>query len=121
MSKIVRVRPGKFQSTIGFIAGCIFCLIGLFVVIPRAGTFGIVWTIFAFLITITMGMNAFSKRKIASHTVEIDEELEDIDLSNFYTESEVEERLIHLKELYDKNLITENEYTAKKADILKKL
>ncbi len=121
MSRLVHIRPGKFQSTIGFIAGCIFCLIGLFVVIPRAGAFGYVWTIFAFLITVTMGMNAFTKQKVATQTIEIEDELEDIDLSNFYTKSEVEERLVHLKELYDKSLITEAEYTAKKQEILKRL
>ena len=121
MSKIVSIRPGKFQSIIGFIAGCIFCSIGIFVVIPRAGAFGYVWTIFAILITVTTGMNAFTKRGLATHTVELEDELKDVDLRNFYTESEVEERLIHLKEIYEKSLITEAEYTAKKAEILKKL
>jgi flagellar motor component MotA len=121
MSKSIKIRPGKFQSTIGFIAGCIFCCIGIFVVIPRAGTFGYIWTIFAILITITTGMNAFTKHGVATQTIEIDEELTDVDLRNFYTESEVEERLVHLKELFEKSLITESEYTAKKAEILKRL
>jgi hypothetical protein len=121
MGKIVKIRPGKFQSIIGFIAGCIFCGIGFIVILPKGGVFGYVWTIFAVLITVTMGMNAFTKRGAATQTVEVDAELEDIDLRNFYTESEVEERLIHLKELYEKSLITESEYTNKKAEILKKL
>lgn len=121
MSKILKIRPGKFQSIIGFIAGCIFCLIGIFVVIPRAGLFGYIWTIFAVLITITTGMNAFSKHGIATQTVEIENGLEDVDLSNFYTQSEVEERLIQLKELHEKELITDEEYAAKKAQVLKRL
>lgn len=121
MSKLLKIRPGRFQSMIGFFAGCIFCLIGIFVVIPRAGAFGYVWTVFAFLFTAIMGMNAFAKHGVTAQTVEVDEELTDIDLSNFYTESEVEERLIHLKELFDKSLITETEYTVKKAEILKRL
>lgn len=121
MSKLLRIRPGKFQSIIGFIAGCIFSLIGIFVVIREAGAFGYVWTIFAILITITMGMNAFTKHGVTTHTVDIEGELTDIDLRNFYTESEVEERLLHLKELYEKSLITEAEYAAKKAEILKRL
>lgn len=121
MSKLIKIRPGKFQSIIGFIAGCIFCCIGVFVVIPRAGAFGVVWTLFAILITITTGMNAFTKHGLTAQTIEIDEELTDVDLRNFYTESEVEERLVHLKELFEKSLITETEYTAKKAEILKRL
>ena len=44
MSKKIHVRPGKGQSKVGFIAGILFCVIGLFVVIPMFGPFGIVWT-----------------------------------------------------------------------------
>lgn len=121
MNRRITVRPGKFQSTIGFIAGCIFSLVGIFVVIPNTGIFGIVWTLFAVLITVTMGMNAFSKKKISTQTIEIEDDIQDVDLSHFYTESEVEERLIHLKELFDKNLINEAEYSAKKEEILKRL
>lgn len=119
MSKKISVRPGKFQSTIGFIAGCIFCLIGMFIVIPRSGVFGVIWTLFAVLITVTTGMNAFTKKSTATQTIEIEEDLPDTDLRNFYTESEVEERLILLKDLYDRDLITETEYSKKKAEILK--
>ncbi len=119
MGKKISVRPGKFQSTIGFIAGCIFCLIGIFIIIPRTGAFGIVWTLFAALSTVTTGMNAFAKKSIATQTIEIEEDLPDTDLRNFYTESEVEERLVLLKDLYDRGLITESEYGEKKAEILK--
>ncbi len=119
MSKRISIRPGKFQSTIGFIAGCIFCLIGIFIVIPRGGVFGIVWTLFAALITLTTGMNAFTKKSVPTQTIEIEEDFTDPDLRNFYTESEVEERLVLLKDLYDKGLITEDEYCKKKVEILK--
>ena len=44
MSKKIHVRPGKSQSKAGFVVGIIFCLIGLFVVIPIFGLFGILWT-----------------------------------------------------------------------------
>ena len=44
MSKKIHIRPGKSQSKAGFVVGIIFCLIGLFVVIPTFGIFGIFWT-----------------------------------------------------------------------------
>lgn len=121
MSRRITIRPGKFQSTIGFIVGCVFCIVGVFIIMRGAGAFGIMWTLFAFLITVTNGINAFTKRRVDTQTIEVEDELEDTDLSNFYTESEVEERLIRLKDLFDKSLITQEEYSAKKADILKHL
>ena len=74
MSKKVRIKPGKGQSMMGFIVGILFCLIGVFVVIPSVGLFGIFWTLMALIITITNGMNAFTDKGVASHEIEIDEE-----------------------------------------------
>lgn len=57
MKKKVRVKPSKGQSIVGFIIGICFCAIGAFVVIPLAGAFGIVWTLFAGLITVMNAIN----------------------------------------------------------------
>ncbi|MDD5935587.1 MAG: SHOCT domain-containing protein [Clostridiales bacterium] len=121
MSKRITVRPGKFQSTIGFIMGCIFCVVGIYILTRDFGFTGIIWTLFAILITVSCGMNAFHKNNVNLQSYEVEGELADTDLSNFYTESEVEERLIRLKDLYDHKLITEFEYTTKKAEVLKHL
>lgn len=43
MRKRVTYRPGKAQGAFGTIWGGIFVLIGLFVVIPTFGPFGIIW------------------------------------------------------------------------------
>ena len=51
MSKKIYVKPSKSQSKIGFVAGIIFCLLGIFLVIPTFGPFGICWTLIAVLIT----------------------------------------------------------------------
>lgn len=68
-----------------------------------------------------MGMNVFYSRPQKSTASESEEDEDGIDLRNFYTESEVEERLVHLKELYEKKLITQEEYTRKKVEVLKHL
>lgn len=44
MSKKIKVRPGKTQSKAGFVVGIMFCLIGVFMFIPMAGPFGLLWT-----------------------------------------------------------------------------
>ena len=71
----IRVKPGKAQSMVGFFVGIVFCLIGVFAVIPAAGLFGIFWTVMAGIFTVSNGMNAFSYRCVASHEFVIENEV----------------------------------------------
>lgn len=116
MGKRIKVKPGKAQSMMGFFVGIIFCGIGLFVVIPTAGVFGLFWTIIAVVGTITNGINAFSEKGVATHSIEIE------DTDNFVKQEEsIESRLNKLKNLYHQNLITSEEYEKKKNELLKEL
>ena len=58
--KSVKVKPGKTQSKIGFVAGLLFVVIGVVVAIPTFGLFGVVWTAFAGLIAFSHFKNAFT-------------------------------------------------------------
>lgn len=118
MKRVLKVKPSRFQSLICFIAGCIFFLVGCFVVIPKAGLFGYVWTLFALLLTITQGVNAFTKKGAATQTLEIEDSIEEDMINETFSDDEVEKRLRKLKDLYEKNLITREEYQKKKAEIL---
>lgn len=113
MKKDVRVRPGKAQSVMGLIVGCIFVCIGLFIVIPTFGLFGLLWTGIAIAITVINGINAFSDKGIATSHIEIQEDQEN-DTSN----NSIEERLKKTDELYQKGYITKAEYEQKRSDIL---
>ena len=115
MAKKIHVRPGKGQSKFGFIVGIIFCLIGLVVVVPTFGLFGLLWTAVACYITYVNYRNGFTDKKIDSHVIEIDESEEKQE------EESVEERLKKLQSLYDQALITRDEYEQKKKDILEDL
>ena len=141
MSKKIHVRPSGAQSKLGFAVGIVFCLIGLFVVIPIFGPFGIVWTAIAGFITYSHWRNGYTDRKIDTHVIEI----EDTDPDNVtvtshrgfgtsYTVSgdrsnssgytngnDIENRLKSLQSLYDQRLITKEEYEEKKQDILNEL
>lgn len=44
MKRKIWVRPGKTQSVAGIIIGIVFLLIGIFMVIPTFGPFGLLWT-----------------------------------------------------------------------------
>ena len=137
MSKKVRIKPGKTQSMIGVIAGILFCLIGVFAVIPSAGLFGVFWTLMALVITVTNGINAFTDKGVASHEIVIDDDKHDgdkkegsagIDIASNTDAAGMEElkenmelRFQAAEDLYKKGVITREEYEAKRREILKDL
>ena len=110
MSKKVRIKPGRTQSMVGFAVGILFCFIGIFVIIPVFGLFGIVWTLMAVIITITNAVNAFTDKGVTSHEIIIDDD-----------EESIESRLRAAEELYNAGTITEDEYEEKRKEILKDL
>ena len=136
MSKKVRIKPGKTQSMIGVIAGILFCLIGVFAVIPSAGLFGVFWTLMALVITVTNGINAFTDKGVASHEIVIDDDKHDVnkegsagtDIASNTDAAGMEEfkenmelRFQAAEDLYKKGVITREEYEAKRREILKDL
>jgi len=133
MSKRIHVRPGKGQSKVGFGAGIIFCLIGVFIVIPTFGPFGIFWTAIAGWITYVNYRNGFTDKQIDSHLIEIEDDGSDVTVTKHgayqsYSydtkttpEEDVEARLEKLQNLYSRSLITYEEYEQKKKEILDEL
>ncbi len=140
MAKKIHVRPGRGQSKFGFAVGIIFCVIGLFIVVPTFGLFGILWTAVAVYITYVNYRNGFTDKQIDSHVIEVDENGEDITVTSHtgfgrhsysiqgninktdhQEEESVEERLKKLTNLYVQSLITREEYEQKKKEILDEL
>lgn len=66
-SKKIKVKQGKTQSKIGFIVGILFFVLGVFVVIPTFGLFGLIWTGVVAMIAFTNYKNGFSDEGIATH------------------------------------------------------
>ena len=131
MSKKIKVRPGKTQSKAGFVVGIMFCLIGVFMVIPMAGPFGLLWTGAAAWITYSHYRNGFTDRPISNRVIEIEDDGNSItvipDIMGQSNEKHVvpaeavEERLKKLQGLYQQELITEEEYEKKKQEILNEI
>ena len=115
----VTYRPGKSAGVFGIVWGGIFVLIGLFVVIPTFGAFGILWTVGAAAITIFNAYQAFGK---GYQGPEISFE-EDPDAAAAPPEEggAVEQRLQQLRSHYDQRLITQEEYEEKRKEILDQL
>ena len=57
------------------IVGVCFVGIGVFVVVPQAGFFGIIWTLGAFLVTGYHAANIFSSHGVAHEVVDFDTSL----------------------------------------------
>ena len=70
----VTYRPSKAQGAFGMVWGGIFVLIGLVVVIPTFGPFGILWTLAALGITVMNGLHAFGKKYVGPEIRIEDEE-----------------------------------------------
>ena len=140
MARKIHVRPGRGQSKFGFGVGIVFCLIGLFVVIPTFGLFGVFWTAIAGYITYANYRNGFTDKQIDSHVIEIDDNGEDVTVttntglgrhsygisgvsvtSEKTQQESVEERLRKLQRLFDQALSTREEYEQKKKEILEEL
>ena len=125
--KRVRVKPGKAQSTVSFVVGLAFVLVGLVMVVPTFGPFGLLWTGVAVAITVINGLNAFGKKGVP--TMEIYSEEEDEAPSPAREDHDhipstaltTQERLEQLQTLKEAGLLTDEEYRNKREEILKGL
>ena len=109
----VTYRPNKGQAVFAGIVGLIFVGIGLIVVIPAFGPFGI-----AVGSTVMSFYQAFGKKYVGP---EIRIEDEDAPPASPPSAPSVSERLEQLESLRADGLITQEEYQAKREEILKEL
>lgn len=114
--KKIKVKPGKTQSKMGFIVGILFVVLGVFVVIPTFGLFGLIWTGVAAMIAFTHYKNGFSDEGVATHEIIIEDGMEIPEKYN--VEEDIEAKLIKLNSLYDQRLITKEEYDEKRKELL---
>ena len=109
----VTYRPSKVGGVVSLIFGSVFVAVGIFVVIPQAGWFGVLWTALAAVITVANAYTAFGG-KYGRSQIEIEDDGEPC-------ESEAQARLEELRTLYDRRLITEEEYEKKRTEIIAQL
>lgn len=115
--KKIKVKPGKTQSKIGFIVGILFVILGVVVVIPTFGLFGLIWTGVAAMIAFTHYKNGFSDEGVATHEIIIEDGM---DVTEIHDAGEdIEAKLMKLNSLYEQRLITKEEYDEKRKEFLK--
>lgn len=114
----IKVKPGKTQSMLGFIVGILFVILGITIVIPMFGLFGILWTVMAGFGVFFHYKNAFTAKGMATHEIVVEE---DSETSAEPSQENIEDKLIKLESLYHQGLITQEEYDSKRKEILDRL
>ena len=118
MRRRMRYRPSRANCIFGGIVGIIFTCIGLFVAIPTAGAFGVLWTLIALAMTVYQFAMAAGKVSMGSWSIEDEEKDGSGEDSG---EKSAQDRLTELRSLYDRGLISREEYEAKRKEILEEL
>ena len=125
MRRRIEVRPSRSSAAFGLAVGVIFVLLGLFVVIPQFGPYGLLWTAVALIITVLSGINAFSDKGVPSNVIHMEDEAESPPPSPaaappppVSSPKSPEERLETLRSLHQQGLITGEEYDRRRREIL---
>ena len=97
----------------GFVVGVIFVCVGLFVVVPAFGLFGLLWTGIAVAITVVNGMNTFGKKGVSTMEIYTEEEEPKPDSQEHQISTntlDAKGRLEQLESLKKAGLLTQEEY-----------
>lgn len=112
------------------VMGFVFVVLSITAIIPNAGLFGVIFLVAGLFFCINGIRMVVSKNDIThrvGYEVETDLDksivgiMEDVAESTDEPTATVEDRLIQLRSLYDQRLITQEEYDAKRQEILKEL
>lgn len=117
----VTYRPSKASAAISAVGGAVMCLIGIFIVIPTFGLLGIFWTVLALAITVFNAYRAFGRKNVGPE-IYIEDDMAQQPQQPAGSEPDgIEQRLERLSDLYDKGLVTDEEYEKKRQEILDEL
>ena len=126
MKRHVTGPPDKSSAVISGIFGVIFVLIGIFVVIPSSGLFGLLWTAAALVFTVSNFRHIFPKKSAGPNPHTGQEERTPPPVSRDAgsaparptNQLDREGRLDQLKRLKEAGLLSDEEYRAKRDEIL---
>ncbi|XTP35522.1 SHOCT domain-containing protein [Mycobacterium sp. TJFP1] len=100
------------------IVGVAFIFIGVSMVIPEFGSFGVLWTLVALGITVYSAINVFTARGVAQEVVEFDSPTQ---WHGAPRGESIEARLRELEELRGRGVLSEAEYQQQRNRILTEL
>lgn len=111
MAYRVGVKPGKAASLLGMVVGGLFILLGIAVIVPTFGAFGLVWTAVAGAIALFYAYSFFSSRGVSAYEISVTspESMDDLDAG-----------LRKLAKLKDDGLVTDQEYEQRRAEVMRR-
>lgn len=112
--KHLRVKQSKGLSIVGLITGIVLFIFAIFFAIPDGGLFGLAWMAITLIAIIICALNLFTERGVALGEIEIN------DQQDMATELSFDERLRKVEQLYKDGLLNEQEYKAKRRELLNK-
>ncbi len=116
------VRPGKAASVMGVLGGVLFLILGVLIVIPTFGLFGVIWTLFALITAGFYGYNLMSQTGSSLYQVDVSPMSPDATSPDAAATdpaaTDPASRLRRLDQMLDEGLITTEEHQAKRAAIL---
>ncbi|MGN1039691.1 MAG: SHOCT domain-containing protein [Oscillospiraceae bacterium] len=123
-NKKIKFKPSKTYSIFGFAVGIIFMITGLVMMFKQhseTGSYNLefwgMWLGACAVITVMNYLNAFTKKGIPIQEAIIESE-------NHYQKQstkDIETKLKQLNSLHQQNLVTQEEFDKKKAELLEKL
>lgn len=120
----------RMMGVVHAVMGFVFVVISITAIIPNAGLFGLIFLVAGLFFCINGIRLAVSKNDVAhrvGYEVETDLDKSIVGIMEEVVESgedssvSLEERLTRLRSLYEQRLITQEEYDAKRQEILKEL
>lgn len=120
----------RMMGVVHAVMGFVFVVISITTIIPNAGLFGVIFLVAGLFFCINGIRLAVSKNDVAhrvGYEVETDLDKSIVGLMEEVMDEEstpatsVQERLTELRSLYEQRLITQEEYDAKRQEILKEL
>jgi hypothetical protein len=111
-----RVKPSKGASLFGMIIGILFVVLGVTMVLPSFGIFGIIWTLIAVGMTIMHGYNFFTHQGFSEWEVDVEPRSSGLSMQ---IQNDFEAKLRKIERLKAEGILSEEEYQLKRSEILK--
>ncbi|WP_101845617.1 SHOCT domain-containing protein [Halobacillus sp. Marseille-P3879] len=113
MASRYRIKPSKSASVLGIVIGCIFIFAGI-TLSSQLGTFGIIWTIAAIVITGYHVLNLCSDSGASVYRADLEKE----GAPQAGSSNDPETQIRQLHRLKEDNMISKEEYQKKKTELL---
>lgn len=118
MRRRYRVKPSKPVSLLAGIVGVVFVFLGIFVIIPTFGAFGLLWTAIAGGMGGMHLYNFFSEKGAGLYRIDVEDDSVPNETRGNNEKVDFDIKLRKLQKLYDDRIITKEEFEKKRKKLM---